>query len=404
MQVDFGYRFDRDPVSHGEAVAVRTRLAELYAKDVRSAQAVSRIEFYPVARVGKSGSEVFYCDIWIQGVGFPRRHIAKFQSRRRTEDEYIAALNARHAQLCSEVSRHLDDDADLGIIIYDLARAKDHREFRGIFLDPDVPDEFCADALTAGLRDVGRFPNDEAPRLTVHEDFRDYIERRTNPIGKLKALVKAKGDWHPMASAAEKILAALTEIGTRADHVVLPHLVHGDLHARNLMVDAENAHLTELIDFDWVHYGHPAKDLVLMEATLKYMLLPELVQKCLGRQGSLSMAAIVEFENVLALHRFDLPDTSTFLSRMAPLLDDGDGGAALKGPMLRTYNCLVAVRTAARNVLQAYCGRLGGAVDAEREYMTALFLVTLGLFGIQETERFWALAGLERLVPEVSAR
>lgn len=404
MQVDFGYRFDRDLALHQKAVAVRSRLAELYAGEVRSSQAVSRIEFYPVSRVGKSGSEVFYCDIWVPGVGFPRRHIAKFQDCKRTEDEYRAALDARHAQLCSEVSHFLDADADLGLIVYDLARARNHREFRGVFLDTDVPDEFCANALSAGLRDVGRFPNDQAPQRTVHEDFKDYIERRTNPIGKLQALAKARSDWHPLSCAATEILAALAEISARADHLVLPHLVHGDLHARNLMVDAENAHSTELIDFDWVHYGHPAKDLVLMEATLKYMLLPELVQKQLGKQGSLSMEAVAEFEDVLATNCFDLPDPSALLSRMADLLKGGNGGAALEVPILRTYRCLISIRTAAKKVLHDYCGRLNGTAVAEREYMTALFMVTVGLFGFQETERFWALAGLHRLVSEISTR
>lgn len=199
-------------------------------------------------------------------------------------------------------------------------------------------------------------------------------------------------------------LSVLGHFTPPSTHVVLPHLVHGDLHARNLMVDAENAHSTELIDFDWVHYGHPAKDLVLMEATLKYMLLPELVQKRLGRQGSLSMEAVAEFEDVLAANCFDLPDPAVLQSRMADLLKDGNGGTTLEVPVLRTYRCLVSIRTAAKKVLHDYCGRFSGTAVAEREYLTALFMVTVGLFGFQETERFWALAGLHRLVSEISTR
>lgn len=393
MEVSFGFRFDRDPQVHKAAVEVRERLAGRYAKSVTTNKPLKKVEFYPVSRAGNSGSEVYYCDLYFEKLSIPRRHIAKFQSRKRTEEEHSAAIEARLAQMCTEPTKILDDQEDLGMIVYDLARAKNHREFRGLFLDLTVDTEFCRKALSAALRNVGQNCNEDADRKSIYEDFRDYLERRSNPIGKMKALTEANSGWESIGKPATDILRVLGTIEQQKDHLVRPCLVHGDLHARNLVIDMRNPRNTELIDFDWVHWGHPGKDLALMEASLKYMLLAELIQNSLGTAATLSFNAYCTFESYLIEHGLDLPKPDDFAAAMAgPLDNHGELGELMR----RTYICVRQVREAAKGVLTAYCDA-SGQTDAAHEYAICLFLMTLGIFGIQETERFWALAGLHCL-------
>lgn len=401
MEVNFGFRFNRDPALHKAAIEVRERLAGRYARSVPSNNPLKKVEFYPVSRAGNSGSEVFYCDIYFEKQSVPRRHIAKFQSRKLTEEEYSAAIEARNAQMCADPTKILDDEEDLGMIVYDLAKAKDHREFRGLFLDPAIETEFCRKALSAALSTVGQVCNEDADRKPIYEDFRDYLERRrSNPIGKMKALAGATSGWESLGKPAADILRVLEMIEKQTDHLVHPYLVHGDLHARNLVIDATNARNTELIDFAWVHWGHPGKDLALMEASLKYMLLAELVQKRLGKTATLSFDAFCAFESYLIAHSFDLPEPAEFAAAIAGHLGNHD---ALGELMLRTYICIRQVREAAKAILGSYC-ETSGRKDAEHEYSISLFLITFGIFGIQETEQFWALAGLHCLAQHLEVK
>ena len=140
--------------------------------------------------------------------------------------------------------------------------------------------------------------------------------------------------------------------------------------------------------------------LSLMEASLKYMLLAELVQKKLGKTATLSFDAFCAFESYLIAHAFDLPMPAEFASAIAGHLGNHDDLSEL---MLRTYICIRQVREAAKAILGSYC-ETSGRKDAEHEYSISLFLITFGIFGIQETERFWALAGLHCLAQHLEAR
>lgn len=397
--VDFGFRFDRRDDVHADRIAVRKRLTAAYASEFTAHGKIDKVELYPVSRAGNSGSEVFYCDIWIETVSYPKRHVAKFQGREDTEKEYKAAVQASFAQMCAKPFHHVDPDEDLGVIVYNLARAPDHMEFRGLFLDRSVATEFCKSALEKALREVATRPNAKGERLPIYGDFSRYIHRSSNPIGKLRALASANGQWPSLHHPATDVLRVLGQIEQQTDRLVLPCLVHGDLHARNLVVDISDPGNIELIDFDWVHYGHPAKDLALMEASLKYMLLSELIQRELRRDGTLSFEAFRTFEAFLVEQGLNLPDEASFMAVMAPYIADQPDLAPL---LLRTYSCVAQVRASACVAMTRYCSN--GDLDPLYEYFTGLFLVTLGLFGFQETERFWALAGLQLLALKIEAK
>lgn len=397
--VDFSFRFNRKDKVHSAKIKVRKRLTAAYALIFKAHSKIDRVELYPVSRAGNSGSEVFYCDIWLETISYPRRHVAKFQGREDTQKEFKAAMQASFAQMCVEPFHHIDAEEDLGLIVYDLAKAPDHIEFRGLFLDCTVPTNFCKRALEKALRDVATRANAKEERLPIYEDYRRYIYRSSNPIGKLQALASTTGEWGSVGLPAEDILRVLGKIEQQTDRLVSPCLVHGDLHARNLVIDIHDPSNIELIDFDWVHYGHPAKDLALMEASLKYMLLSELVQRELRRDGALSFETFRAFESFLVERGFDLPDEAEFECIMGPHLLDQPNMLPI---LLRTYSCVAQVRASAKVAMTRYCA--SSAIDPLHEYFTGLFLVTVGLFGFQETERFWALAGLQLIALKIEEK
>ena len=105
------------------------------------------------------------------------------------------------------------------------------------------------------------------------------------------------------------------------------------------------------------------------------------------------------FEAFLVEQGLNLPDEAGFAGVMAPYIADQPDLAPL---LLRTYSCVAQVRASAKAAMTRYCSN--GDLDPLHEYFTGLFLVTLGLFGFQETERFWALAGLQLLALQIEAK
>lgn len=398
MNVRFDFRFARNAGDHEFLQTPRQELVKEFAKCHAGEKNVSGVSLYPVARAGKSGSEVFYLDLFLDGISFPERFVAKFQSRLMTQQEGKSARQAQVAKLCSKYFTFLHDREDLGLLVYDLATAQDHVEFRGFFLDPTNSDKNCAAGLRSIFQLVGRHPNSDAPPKQMLADYDWYLQRKTQPLQRVRALAKSGGAYPSFREIGTSILSHFERMETRLHVDIYPYLVHGDLHARNLMLSRSNPARSELIDFGWVHYGHPAKDFVLMEATLKYMLLPEYlpVARGLAPEPLYPTAAAVEgFEQFLWSRGLELPKCSELTRQfIEPAGLPGHQARAF----LRAYRCVQQVRESARAVLSSYCREHPVAgFDESDHYFASSFLMTLGLIGIQELDQFWALIGLDVL-------
>jgi hypothetical protein len=393
--IEFDFRFDPNVSLHEQRRAVRAQLIEQFAVE-HGGTRFQRVEIYPVSRAGKSGSEVFYLDLFRKGVSYPARFVAKFQTIERTEREGASALDAQHAGLCTTIFTYKHATEDIGVIVYGLANSPDHIEFRGYFLDLTHCAEDCASALNSIFKLVGLHPNQDRPCKLLLDDFDWYVNRKSEPLQKIDSFVDPVGEAEasPLSKIATEIKSHYERIKADINVEVFPYLVHGDLHARNLMLSKSTPSRSELIDFDWVHYGHPAKDFVLMEATLKYMLLPEILPTARGNSKEalhISVEAFDALERFVAVNGFDLPsvaemELTVFGNRRIPQHQ--------RDAMSRMYTCMVEVRRSAGIVLRKYCMSHSGGLTAEQHYFAALFLVTLGLFGLSELEPIWTLIGL----------
>ncbi|WP_146257184.1 phosphotransferase [Stenotrophomonas maltophilia] len=404
IPVNFHLRLAPQKDAHDELLRTRMDLVQTFSQKYRKGR-IADIQLYPVERAGKSGSEVFYLDVSLRKQSFPVRFIAKFQDRAKTKKEAQAAEQAEDARLCSGVYSFLHGSENLGIIVYKLVAAPDHTEFRGFFLDESNTAGDCVTALRSALELVGKFHNSEEPKKKMVDDYRKYVERPSRPLLKLTALINAESDEQALSNLAESVLSGYEKICREYNVDVHGYLVHGDLHARNLMISKQNPARTELIDFDWVHFGHPAKDFVLMEITIKYMLLAEFVSRTVRRTPGceenphISVKCIRLFEQFLVHGGMNLPPVA---SMTAAVLIEGTP-AIQQIAITRAYECIVEIRRSANLVLNEYCNHDADVLSPYDHYLVSSYLVTCGLLAIQDVNHIPAMIGLSAISEHLNA-
>ena len=401
--IKFEYRFKENLKQHREDLADRKLLmikfTERYLNDAPDETKLESVTLFPVERAGKSGSEVFYLDVKIQDVDYPRRFIAKFQNIKKTKREHESAFKASLAQMSTAITKYELPSKNLGMLICDLARVGNHIEFRNFFLS-DASTDDCKSALTSAFKFVGRNPNPTAAgKYQLYNDYKKYVERSARPLDRLKAMGCSQATNIGLQEIAQKIVGFHDGIIKEFNFDIVPYLVHGDLHARNLMVNSEDPTRTELIDFGWVDYGHPAKDYVLMEATLKFMLLHEFLGDLTKKKGTslhLTVATYECFEDFLCRHGLKLPEIDDFKCFLGEL---GELHELQRDALIRVYTCLRVVRNSAGELLNKYCDDYmeGEHKSADRHYFVSLFLVVLGLSSMSEMEPIWTLLGLQKM-------
>jgi len=234
--VQFDFRFDRNLKIHEEKIALRRTLVQNVANKLPGQNKLVEIFLYPVERAGKSGSEVFYLDLKYAGVSSLKRLIAKFQNIKDTDREIAGAQSADIVQFCSKFEYYKDNARDLGIVVYNLAASKDHTEFRGFFIDTDNSDESCANALRSVFKLVGQDPNEDEPAKKLILDYHRYVNRKARPLQRLAALTDVAAAQKGFGELAASIQSAYERIERNLNVEIHPYIVHGDLHARNLML------------------------------------------------------------------------------------------------------------------------------------------------------------------------
>lgn len=414
--IAFEFRFARDSTKHITSLEARKRLVKDFAKGLAK-PSVTHVELFQVERIGDSGSQVFYVDVFRRGLVSPESFVAKFQTLAATTHEARGAHTAQIVGMCPaifcfpiEVQNAVSGDekdtrkltfpselADVGMIVYRFTTVKHPREFRDAFLDLNVPAQACADALNILYSRVPSLAHLATEPITFVEDFEKYMRPGVDPLSRVMAM--ATSSHSGMQDLAKSVSSHLQFIWGWFNVPLQRVAVHGDLHARNLMIGGKEHWDYELIDFDWMHYGHPAKDFVVLEATLKYMLLPELLRKMKLASGAalpyLPINAIELLTRNWYLPGLEIPEDS-FIEESLETVDLlKEHLAAIK----RVNSCLRVLRARAKTCMQEYANLPSSPVErsAEQHYYASLFVVTVGLVGYTQTELMWSMIGLCRL-------
>lgn len=416
--VSFEYRFARDRTAHGEGLSDRMALVRMFARQLITAQPdppIESIHLYQVERVGDSGSQVFYVDVQRSTLGYVQSFVAKFQCLQDTKREAKGAGRARLAGMCApfysyelEAKENVDESGDdklsnyikrgLGLIVYEFANVKKPREFREMFLDIDTTDASCVEALRKLYSRIPNLERNEDASKSLADGFKRYYRPGVKPESRIEAL--ASSSHSGLQSLAFSILEAHKFIKESKLHISVPGIaVHGDLHARNLLVSRHDEWDFELIDFDWAHYGHPAKDFVILEATLKYMLLSELIRKKRSPDGTavpyLPTKAIEILVTCWYTPNLELPSDSCIRDKLADVHLESEHWDAID----RVNSCLRVLRQHARTCMNAYTElpNWKPTLPGIEQYYICLFIITLGLVGYSQTELTWAVIGLAHL-------
>lgn len=418
--VSFEYRFARDRAAHGQGLSDRMTLVRKFARDLTKTQpfpAIESIHLYQVERVGDSGSQVFYVDIQRSTLGYVQSFVAKFQCLQDTKREAKGAGNARLAGMCGPFySYNLEVEAcdkgkngedkssdgsfcpDLGLIVYEFANVKKPREFREMFLDLNTADSSCVEAIRKVYSRIPNLERNEEAKRSLAEGFQRYYRPGVKPESRVEALASSSNSG--LQALACSILEAHKFIKQNKLSLQVPGIaVHGDLHARNLLVSRHDEWDFELIDFDWAHYGHPAKDFVIMEATLQYMLLSELIRKKRSADGTavpyLPTRAIEILVTCWYTSDLELPLDSCIRDKLAAVHLEPEHWGAIE----RVNSCLRVLRQRARECMDAYMElpHWTSTLPGSEQYYICLFIITLGLVGYSQTELTWAVIGLAHL-------
>ena len=140
--------------------------------------------------------------------------------------------------------------------------------------------------------------------------------------------------------------------------------LHGDLHPRNIIVDSQ--YRPHLIDFEWAHRGHAFKDYILLECSIKFFYL----------KTNHDLEKIIEFENnLLKFNKFE--------SIKSTIIENWDN------ELIEAYILIKQIRKYAQNFCED--------TNWEKEYLSALFLITYGLLKYSECNFIYALYSLRAL-------
>jgi hypothetical protein len=347
---------------------------------------VQKVVLSPVPRLGMSGSYVFYMDVHNKKTSKVKKLVAKFSGKRKIREEQKNATNFTDVEKPFE-----DSKSGYGLMVY--KNVVNATEFRNYFLDRGHTDNDCCETVRKLYTNtVARYiPTQEKNHKTVSviANYERYLERRsTKPLDKLKSMSSFfnRGLGEIRNPYDFYVNDLRPKWGSRQ---ILPRLVHGDLHARNIMVP-NSGDSPELIDYAWGHYGHRAVDFVLLESTIKYMLLSEYCFKYAKEYVPVDI--FVDFEKQLCAQGLSL-------SKYNP--PDNHGLSEAIKALQRCFVCIKAIRDCAKTYLDCASPEKieNGFSSKEEEYFLSLFLVSLGLIAFPTVDEGFVVAGCGLLVP-----
>jgi serine/threonine-protein kinase RIO1 len=148
--------------------------------------------------------------------------------------------------------------------------------------------------------------------------------------------------------------------------MVNTYLVHGDIHARNILA---NDRYSYLIDFAWVDNAHRMKDFTLLEVSIKHMLINETLKYSPHRERIYITQE--EYMNFLALinYVFELADYQIC-----------SNDALIDKIFLKAFESIKIIRKYAKKCLSQTFN--SSFLNYEQEYFYSSFLVLYGMVGM----------------------
>jgi len=409
--IHFIWRFGRDKAGHENELKIKTGLLKVYVKEHSQCKSIIRLDLYPVERLGFGGSKVFYLDVTYDRPGPSERYVAKFNSAEKTYREYESANIAKSLSFCSEIySSHEQEDkedkedkeAKYGLLVYKFAKLSHSRatEFRAFYLNKRYSKEDCAQVLTNLYNKTIHLQPDEllsGESVSLINNYAWYYNRATGPLNKLKQLSAGMDPDSEFSTKSKKIIdfhTLLTTTKRYTDIEVKSIFQHGDLHARNILLDPEKIEIPpDLIDFDWAGFAHAGRDFAVLEATVKYMLIQEFSSENLtGVDKHSAPISYINFERLLCDCELSFPENADELSAQYGIKENVS--------IMRAYECIKTIRENAKRFLECSFDQ-DRPITEEKEYFIALFLISIGHIAFDSSDDYWVLNGCNILIDKI---
>ena len=319
------------------------------------------VKLFQVARLGFSGAQVFYVYIQISNIDTPDVKIAKFDNYLdiRREAKKAKCLGERENEDVFGAYQGDCKNPKGGLLLYKAVQNAD--EFLNIMLSGQDNIYYCISVLdklyTKLIHTVYSF--DSRKKRNILIDYKRYLNRKNNPLQKAQIVSEYFNE------EGQKLFSFYQKLANNPKQIYRVK-VHGDLHARNILA---NGHGSYLIDFDWVHQGHIAKDFTLLESTLLYMILPSLIVKSTGEH--------LELSELKALHKQLY--NSFELAECIPISRNRDKNACV----IKVFEVIKVIRKHAFSVMGNFYNS-ENFLDSFEEYKYSLVLISLSQISFQD--------------------
>lgn len=358
--IEFEFKFSKNFSEHEIFKQRYLDLLEQFAEDCPKADEIDKIVLFQVERLGFSGAKVFYLYVK-RKTGKEDKKIAKFDEYSKIEQESAKAKSFGEDVYGPYETKDAQSES-YGLMIYEEIEYGD--EFHYLFLDSTKTAEYLSNILENLylnlFNTIYKAGKTESSKKIV-EDYTWYLTRKNQPIAKLESLKGYFGDFRLQE------FYDFYYMMTSSSHEINCTLIHGDLHARNIMSNDTKA---SLIDFAWVHEGHIAKDFTLLECTVLHMLLPDYMLK---RTNTHIFSS--EYDSFLTSIY-----TAFELDKFEDISDDTNRNIVYR----RAFECIKVIRKYGGMTLKIY--KSSSFKDIFSEYKYSILLMSLSQISFESAK------------------
>lgn len=362
VNIKFELRFNKENKLHNQIKKCYLALIEnvLTQYEEKTHKPPEDVRIYPVERLGHSGANVLYVNIANSKYKKVEKFIAKFDTKYNTKIEVENALKFNQ-HIYHSYSEHNCVSLDIGILLYEYVDKCD--EFRDLFLQNDISEIKCSKYIDNLYLDFELNQEKNKTSRILFKDYIWYLDRKHKPEERMSILL----DYYK-ESLNLNLINTFYDYLKSDDFMVNTYLVHGDIHARNILA---NERQSTLIDFAWVDNAHKMKDFTLLETSIKHMLINESLKynpnhKRIYIQQNEYNKFLLLINNSFELCNYEMCSQDDFLNKV----------------FLKAFMSIKTIRKYAKICLVDNKTYSTSFSDPEQEYFYSSFLILYGMLGM----------------------
>jgi len=361
INIKFELRFNKESKLHNQIKGCYLSLIEnvLAKYEEKTHKPPENVTIYPVERLGHSGANVLYVNIANSKYKKVEKFIAKFDTRDKTKIEVENALKFNQ-HIYHSYSGNNCTNLDIGILLYEYVDKCD--EFRDLFLQESITEVQCSKYIDNLYIDFELNQERDKTSRILFQDYAWYLDRKNKPEERMSIIL----DYYKETLNLNLINNFYNYLKNDSFRVNT-YLVHGDIHARNILA---NERQSTLIDFAWVDNAHKMKDFTLLETSIKHMLINESLKNSYKNKIYIQKEEYSKFLSLInssfELYDYEICSQDTFINKI----------------FLKAFISIKTIRKYAKICLIDNRTYSTSFSSPEQEYFYSSFLILYGMIGM----------------------